>query len=305
MTTESHANIKKFKVSKLTAWILASRSKTLTAAFVPVLTGTMLAKQNHIDIDWVIALCALLAAFLIQIGTNFINDALDFKKGADTEERLGPLRATQSGLLDMKTVFWSGVFCFLLAGVFCVPLIIKGGWLILVLFLFSVMCGYLYTGGPKPLAYHGLGDLFVFIFFGLVSTVSVYYLQTGFIDAKIFIAATQIGLLATVLIAINNLRDSLGDAKARKCTLAVRFGTYFARCEITLLVLLPFLFSSIWIAYDLKWACFLSWLLLPLAMKLIHNIWTTEPSVLYNKFLAQSAFLHLAFGLLLAIGFLI
>jgi len=296
---------KNVMLSKLMPWMLASRPKTLTAALVPVLVGTMLAHDALIAIKWELVFFALLGAFLIQIGTNFINDALDFKKGADTAERLGPLRATQSGQLTLKTVFWGGVVCFIAAGLCCIPLIIQGGWVIAILFVFSVICGYLYTGGPKPLAYHGLGDLFVFIFFGLVSTVSVFYLQAGFIDTKVVLAAVQIGFLATVLIAINNLRDCVGDAKAGKCTLAVRFGRRFARYEITLLVFLPFLFNFAWLAYDLKWAFFLPWLVFPLGLSLVVKIWLNPPSALYNKFLAQSALLHLTFGLLLTLAFAI
>lgn len=285
-------------IGKWQAWFLATRPKTLTAAFVPVLAASVLGRGR-----WDIALFALLMAFAIQIGTNLINDALDFKKGADTKQRLGPLRATQSGLLSMQEVFTGAVIAFALAAVFGIPLILYGGWPIALLVFISIACGYLYTGGPMPLAYAGLGDLFVFIFFGLVSTMAVYYLQTGFLDIKAFLAGAQIGLLATSLIAINNLRDNKGDAKAKKCTLAVRFGEQFARIEITFLILFPFLLNAFWMQLDYQLAALLPLLTLPVASRLVRNIWVSEPSSSFNHFLGQAAFLHLTFGIFLTLGF--
>jgi len=278
---------------------MATRPKTLTAAIVPVIVGTMLATTVGVTIDWYLAWHALMGALCIQIGTNFINDALDFKKGADTGTRIGPLRATQSGLLTMRQVFLAGLAFFGLAILFGIPLIMKGGWIILLILVLSVVCGYLYTGGPKPLAYVGLGDLFVFVFFGLVSTVAVCYIQTGTFLGDALLAGAQIGLLATVLIAINNLRDRVEDAKVGKRTLAVRYGVSFARCEITFLLMAPFILSVFWVEYHGYLIALLPWLTYPLALTLVRNIWINNPSSLYNKYLAQAALLHLGFGALL------
>lgn len=281
------------------SWMMAARPRTLTAACIPVIAGTALATAN---IQWHISLFALLSALCIQIGTNLINDALDFKKGADTSSRIGPQRVTQSGLLTMKQVLSAGMLMFLLALLFGIPLILQGGWPIAILMVVSVLCGYCYTGGPLPLAYHGLGDLFVFLFFGLAGTVAVFYLQTGFVNTSAFLAGTQIGLLATVLIAINNFRDCIGDAKVNKLTLPVRLGSQFARMEISLLIFVPFVLNVLWFLLGKNFAGFLPLLTLPLGLTLVRKIWNTEPSPIYNKYLALSALLHLAFGILLAIG---
>lgn len=293
----------KRKPSGALSWILAARPKTLTAAFVPVLVGTCLADLPLEAIRWSLAFFALMSSFFIQIGTNLINDALDFKKGADTPQRLGPSRVTQQGWLSSQQVLGAGLFCFALAAFFCIPLIYQGGIWFFALLIVSLLCGYLYTGGPAPLAYVGLGDIFVLLFFGFASTVSTYFLQMEALSYKPFLAGLQIGLLATALIAINNLRDCDEDTKSHKRTLAVRFGKTFARLELTLLLTLPFLLGAIWYAAGYVWSAFLPLLLLPMAVRLLRAIWKTEPSIQYNAFLAQSAFLQLGFGILFVIGY--
>lgn len=293
----------KISISKWLPWVLATRPKTLTAAFVPVLVGTMLAYADMGSVNWEISIYALLASFFIQMGTNLINDALDFKKGADTSSRLGPARATQMGLLTMTQVFSGGMMCFGVAFLFGIPLMIQGGWPIGIIFSLSVLCGYLYTGGPMPLAYSGLGDLFVLIFFGLVATTSVYYLQTGIVTSESILAGAQIGFLAMVMIAVNNLRDVVGDAKVNKKTLAVRFGKTFARMEISTLILLAFALNYFWILHGYLLAGVLSSAVLPIGTFIIKGVWNTNPSSVYNRFLGLSAATHLGFGVLLAIGF--
>lgn len=293
----------KKKPTEILSWILAARPKTLTAAFVPVLVGTCLAELSLDAIQWTLAFFALMSSFFIQIGTNLINDALDFKKGADTPQRLGPSRVTQQGWLSPQQVLGAGLLCFALAAIFCIPLIYQGGIWFFVLLVTSLLCGYLYTGGPAPLAYVGLGDVFVLLFFGFASTVSTYFLQMDSLSYKPFLAGLQIGLLATALIAINNLRDHVEDAKSHKRTLAVRFGKTFARRELTILLTLPFFLGAIWYSLGFVWAALLPLLLLPMAVRLLRAIWKTEPSIQYNTFLAQSAFLHLGFGILFVIGY--
>jgi len=288
---------------QLRSWILAARPKTLTAALIPVLVGTALAFGLQGGVRPELSLLALLSAVLIQIGTNLINDALDFKKGADTAERIGPKRVTQSGIFKPDQVWWAGIFCFVGAALLGLPLVMAGGWPIVAIGIFSLLAGYAYTGGPYPLAYLGLGDLFVLVFFGWVAVGGVYYLNTGAMDLAGFVAGTQVGLLATVLIAINNLRDAKTDIKAAKKTLPVRFGSRFARMEITLLCLIPFFSGIYWMQTGLKWAFALPFFVLPVAIQLVRKVFSTEPSEVYNRYLAQAAAIQLCFGVLLSLGF--
>jgi len=291
--------------SLLTVWLSAIRPKTLTAALIPVAVGTALAYGAQGSVRLGLSGLALLSALLIQIGTNFINDSLDFKKGADTDERLGPTRATQSGRLRANEVLAGGLLCFFLATVLALPLVYSGGWPIVLIGVFSLLAGYAYTGGPFPLAYEGLGDLFVLVFFGWVAISGVYYLNTGAFGLNGLVAGSQIGLLATVMIAVNNLRDHRTDRKAGKKTLAVRWGVKWVKLEIALLCFVPFLGAFYWFQQGLRWAALLPLLVFPLALALMEKVRTTEPGVAYNGFLAQGALLHLGFGLFLSLGLIL
>lgn len=283
--------------------LLAFRPKTLTAALVPCVAGTALVKATGLSWDGWVLFYALMASFLIQIGTNLVNDAVDFKKGADTEKRIGPQRITQAGILTAGQVMALGAVCFLLAILCGIPLVLKGGWVIVAIGVASILMGYSYTAGPFPLAYLGLGDLFVILFFGLLAVMGIVFLNTGEWMIEAFMLGLQIGLHATVLIAINNLRDRTGDVLVGKKTLAVRFGVKFSRAEIAVLCFLPFLMNIYWWFEGYKIAAMISVLALPLAIKVTKNIYKTEPSPAYNQFLGQAAGLHLVFGLLLALGF--
>jgi 1,4-dihydroxy-2-naphthoate octaprenyltransferase len=288
--------------SNIRSWILALRPKTLTAALVPVVVATALVRAEGHDVLWWVSICAVLSAMCIQVGTNFVNDAIDFKKGADTEKRIGPQRVTQSGLLTARQVMTGGMVCFALAMGLGVPLVIQGGWPIVVIGLISLFLGYAYTGGPFPLAYKGLGDLFVILFFGVIAVMGTYFIHTGEVTASGLVAGLQVGFLSTVLIAVNNLRDSPQDALVDKKTLAVRFGVTFARIEIMLLALSPFFIGWFWVAHEERWAAVLPFISLPLARRLLMGVFTHGPSPIYNRFLAMGAGLHLLFGFALAIG---
>jgi 1,4-dihydroxy-2-naphthoate octaprenyltransferase len=290
--------------TKVLMWIASARPKTLTATLIPFLAGTALAIGNGATFKGLLFLSAMLGAFCIQIATNLINDAFDVKRGTDTHERLGPQRALHLGYATHDQVFDAGIGFLSLAIVFSMPVILYGGFAILAIILLSISLAYLYTGGPSPLSYNGLGDLFVIIFFGWVSTLAAFWIQSGTLSWSAFLLGTQIGLLATVLIAINNLRDVQTDAKSGRRTLPVRFGAFFGRLEITVLILLPFLLNFLWILRGNYLAAALPWLVFPLALPLIAKIWYTEPSKVFNKYLAQSALLHLTFGLLLTFSFL-
>lgn len=288
---------------KLKSILLAFRPKTLTAALVPCIAGTALVRAMGLDWNGAVLFYALMASFFIQIGTNLVNDAVDFKKGADTEKRIGPQRITQAGILSANQVMILGSLCFGLAIVSGIPLVLEGGWVIVIIGLASVLMGYAYTAGPFPLAYLGLGDLFVILFFGLLAVMGIVFLNTGDWYLEALVLGLQIGFHATVLIAINNLRDHVGDQLVQKKTLAVRFGVRFSRWEIAALCFLPFLINLYWWFEGYKIAAVLSLGALPLAVKLVRNVFANEPGPVYNKYLAQAAALHLVFGVLITIGF--
>ena len=287
----------------LKSWLLAFRLKTLTASFVPIVVGTSLVHFDGQSINWPICIYALCSALFIQIATNLFNDAIDFKKGADTKKRMGPQRVTQSGLISSKTVFTVAIAFSVLAILFGIPLVLKGGAPILVLGIVSVIMGYLYTGGPYPLAYKGLGDLFVILFFGLAAVCGTYFLQTGVVSTGSVVAGFQIGFLSTVLIAINNLRDKNEDVKVNKLTMAVRFGETFTRVEILCLYAMTFALLYFWLLKGAMIAIGLCLLVcLPLSLSITKKVWTTQPGPQYNKYLAQAALVHLLFGLLFSAG---
>lgn len=285
--------------------ILAFRPKTLTAALVPCLAGTALVVALGKTWSGAVLFYALAASFFIQIGTNLINDSVDFKKGADTEKRIGPMRITQAGHFSGHTVFLFGSLFFLLALLCGIPLVMIGGAPIIWIGVFSILMGYAYTAGPFPLAYKGLGDLFVIIFFGIVAVMGIAFLHTGEWLQEAFVLGLQIGFHATVLIAINNLRDAEGDKLVHKKTLAVRFGKSFAKKEIIFMAVVPFILNLYWLKFGFYKVFLLSVFALPLVFIITKNILKNEPGPIYNKFLAQGAALHLVFGLLMSLGFIL
>jgi 1,4-dihydroxy-2-naphthoate octaprenyltransferase len=300
MTTTT--TTKSFSKNKFKSVVLAFRPKTLTASLVPCLAATALTTTTETKFQWWVLTYALMASFFIQIGTNLVNDAMDFKKGADTKERIGPQRITQAGVLTSMQVLGLATLFFVGAIFLGVPLVNEGGQPIVIIGILSVIMGYAYTAGPYPLAYRGLGDLFVILFFGLAAVMGLFYLHTKMWTTDSFLLGLQIGLHATVLIAINNLRDIDGDAKVNKRTLAVRLGIGGAKKEIYFLCLAPFVLQIYW-AIQNRWvAAVLPFIALPLAIKVMNNIQKTLPSAQYNQFLGQSAGLHLVFGVLLSIG---
>jgi 1,4-dihydroxy-2-naphthoate octaprenyltransferase len=292
------------KFSSLQIWLLAARPKTLPAAAAPVIVGSAAAIGDGV-FQAGPALAALLGALLLQIGANFANDVFDFKKGADTTDRLGPLRVTQAGLLSPRQVMLGMWLTFGLAAIIGLYLIVVGGWPILVIGLLSIAAAIAYTGGPFPLGYHGLGDLFVFIFFGLVAVCGSYYVQAGTVSPAAFWAAVPVGLLATAILVVNNLRDIETDQRAGKKTLAVRFGRKGAQIEYMLLLGLAYFIppamgfsgvASLWVL--------LSWLSLPLVRPLIRLI-LRETGRPLNQALAGTARLELVYSFLLALGLII
>ena len=209
---------------------MACRPKTLPAAAAPVVIGAAMAYGDGVFHFLSASLC-LLCALLIQIGTNLANDYFDFKKGADTAERIGPTRVTQAGLLSPQAVKRSFIFVFAAAIAASFYLVIRGGLPIVIIGVFSIVSGILYTAGPKPLGYIGLGELFVFIFFGPVAVAGTYYTQSLTWNNAAMLAGLGAGALSVSMLCVNNYRDISTDALTGKSTLAVRFGRGFAQCE--------------------------------------------------------------------------
>jgi len=222
----------------LKAWVLASRPKTLFASVSPIILGTALACSRGLG-DGTAAFAALIGAIFIQIGTNLANDYWDAKKGADRAERLGPMRVTSGGLLTPRTVFLGMAFCFAFACLAGLYLIARAGWPVVVIGLVSICCGILYTAGPFALAYIGLGDVFTFVFFGLVATSGTYFVEAREFSTTSLVLGSIPGFYSVVLIALNNLRDRESDLLSNKKTLAVRFGSQFARWEIAVCLFAP------------------------------------------------------------------
>jgi 1,4-dihydroxy-2-naphthoate polyprenyltransferase len=285
----------------LRTWLLAARPKTLTAAVVPVVVGTGLALGQGMAVLWP-ALAALVGAMLIQIGTNLTNDYYDFRKGADTHERVGPTRVTQSGLITPQSVLAAGAGCFALAVLVGVSLVARGGWPFVVIGLASVLAGWAYTGGPYPLGYHGLGDLFVMVFFGLVAVPGTFYAQALQLVPAVWPAAVAVGATGTMILVVNNLRDMETDARAGKHTLVVRFGRGFGRAEYVGLLLLALAMPVLMLAAGwARWPVLLALLAAPLVWPPLSRVLRTTGAAL-NPALGTTARFQAAFGLLLALG---
>lgn len=283
------------------AWVLACRPATLAAAFVPVLVGTACATAAGAFRAGP-ALAALLGAFLIQIGTNLANDVFDFDKGADTSERVGPTRAVAAGLLSRAAVR-NGMLAAFGAATLCgTYLTWAAGPVVVAIGVLSIASGIAYTAGPYPLAYLGLGDLFVMGFFGVVAVTGTALVQAGHVPAQAWWASGAVGSLATAILVVNNLRDRATDVKARKRTLAVRFGRRFAIAEYALLLGAAYAIPPVMLLLGVSSAVVLLPLAtLPLAVGLLRDVAQGEGRVL-NTALVGTARLLLAHGVLLASG---
>jgi len=282
------------------ALLIASRPKTLPAAAVPVWLGCALAWGLSGAFSLVLAVCTLAAALCIQVATNFFNDAIDFRKGADTAERIGPTRASASGLLPPRLVLGLGGVALGLAGLFAWPLISVRGWPILAIGLPSLYFSFGYTGGPLPLAYRGLGEGFVLVFFGLVAVAGTVFVQIGAWPWEALLLGMQVGCFSTALIAINNLRDIRDDRRAGKRTLAVRFGEGWARRECAIFVLAPYALGLLWLlpgADAPAAAAVLPLAGLVLAVPLARWILTRPPGPAHNRALALASLALVVFGI--------
>ncbi|HUR79398.1 MAG TPA: 1,4-dihydroxy-2-naphthoate polyprenyltransferase [Thermoanaerobaculia bacterium] len=281
----------------MSPWLLAARPKTLSAAIVPVLMGSALAAHEPPAITWWVFWCALIGAVLIQIATNLINDAIDYKKGADTAERLGPVRVTQSGLISPRAVMTAAYLCLCGAALCGIPLIYRCGWPMLAIGVASILMAYAYTGGPFPLAYRGLGEIFVLIFFGFIAVGGTFFAHSLQWNEEAGLAGFAAGSLATVLLVINNLRDVEGDRRVNKRTTVVRFGPAFAKGEIAFFALAPFAAAAL-----IDTPRYLTTLIaLPLAIVIIVKVMRSRGAEL-NRALAMAGALQWIFGLLFVGG---
>ncbi len=284
------------------AWLLASRPATLPAAVVPVLVGTAAALQDGF-FRLGPFLAALAASLLIQIGTNFANDYFDYRKGADTEARLGPIRLLQAGIASPRQVLHATLLAFggaLLIGLY---LVWVGGVPILVIGVLSILSGLAYTGGPYPLGYNGLGDVFVFVFFGLVAVCGTYYLHTGTVTALAWWASVPVGLLVTAILLVNNVRDIETDRAAGKRTLAVRIGRGATRRQYTVFLAVAYLVPLGLYAAGLVSGWFwLPWLTMPLAYRAAWGVMTRTDGPTLNRMLKVTGRLHMLFGVLFALS---
>jgi len=268
------------------ALLLAARPKTLPAAIVPVWAGCVLAWKLTGHCDALLAVCTLLGAICIQIATNFFNDAIDARKGADTSARLGPVRVTASGRMSRGAVMGWGSLFLVGAVVFGVPLYQARGWPMLAIGVPSLFLAYGYTGGPWPLAYRGMGELFVVLFFGFVAVMGTVFVQTGLCPVAGALLGLQVGLLSAVLISINNLRDHQEDATTGKHTLAVRLGPQVALAVIWLEILGAALAGAIWIPLGMAPLAIASLPVLLIGGFLGWRLKVTPPGAAYNKLLA-------------------
>jgi 1,4-dihydroxy-2-naphthoate octaprenyltransferase len=286
-------------------WLMAARPRTLPAAIAPVLVGTALAGYFHV-FHPLRFIAALVGAIFIQVGTNLSNDYSDARRGADAEDRLGPVRVTAGGLVPPKQVLIATYLSFGVAVLAGVYLVAVAGWQLLLVGAASILAGVLYTGGPKPYGYEGLGELFVFLFFGIVAVAGSFFVQVTHLDWEAFALAIPVGLLAAGILMVNNVRDIDTDRRAGKRTLAVRLGRGQARTLFAGTVYLAFILTPItWLFGPTKPWVLLPWLTLPIAAQVVRAVRNRSDGQALNQALAQTGMLQLAFCMLLAAGLLL
>ena len=291
-------------MSPLGLWLAAARPRTLPAAVAPVLVGTALAVEEGIFQPLAFA-CALIGSVFIQIGTNLSNDYSDARRGADTEDRLGPVRVTAGGLLPPRRVLVGTYAAFAVAVLAGLYLVVVTGPELLVVGGLSILAGVLYTGGPRPYGYEGLGEVFVFLFFGLAAVTGSTFAQIEAFPSEAFVLAVPVGLLAAAILVVNNVRDIDTDRRVGKRTLAVRLGRSRTRTLFAAMVYGAFLTAPLAIlADDLELWLFLPWIVLPLAANLVRTVRNHADGPTLNGALARTGQLQLVFCVLLAAGIL-
>ncbi len=298
------ATLERSRPSAVRIWLMAARLRTLPAAIAPVLVGTSLALGNG-TFHPLTFLAALLGAVFIQVGTNLSNDYSDARRGADTEDRLGPVRVTAGGLVPPSQVLIATYATFGLAVLCGVYLIAVAGWELLAVGAASILAGVLYTGGPRPYGYEGLGELFVFLFFGVVAVAGSYFVQVQQLPWEAFVCAVPVGLLASAILVVNNVRDIETDRRAGKRTLAVRLGRERTRGLYTAMLAAAFITAPLpWPLGSMNAWLLLPWLSLPLALAVTRVVRTRADGPSLNGALARTGMLQLVFCLLYSAGIL-
>ncbi len=285
---------------KILPWIYAARPKTLVASVIPVVSSVFILPEKHI-FNFYIFILTIIAAVIIQIVTNYINDLYDFLKGADTN-RLGPKRMVQSGLIQ-KHEIKKAIIILIIVGIICgIPLAIQGGWIIVAIGLSSFLFAYLYTSGPIPLAYNAMGDIFVFIYFGIIAVTGSFYLQTGYIDINALFLGSALGFQNMILLSVNNLRDYHNDKKVNKRTLVVIIGQKLSKIQTSIVIML-FYIAIYGLASNLDNMQILYFVLigLPISANIIYDIWLKQQAEL-NSTLAKSSLFQIVNMLLLLLG---
>jgi 1,4-dihydroxy-2-naphthoate octaprenyltransferase len=291
----------KSELKTLQIWLLAARPKTLPAAAAPVTVGTAMAFRDG-SFQAGPALAALLAALLLQIGANLANDVFDYHRGSDVSGRLGPMRVTQAGLLKPEQVLTGMWITFGIATLLGLYLTVVAGWPVILIGLLSIGAAVAYTGGPFPFGYYGLGDLFVFLFFGVVAVCGTYFVQVRSITEVVIWSSFPMGFLITAILVVNNLRDIKTDQLTGKNTLAVRIGVSGTRIEYLTCLLAAYLIAVLMWLGDLVsgWILFV-FLTLPMCISLIKAVWSHEGRIL-NTSLAGTGRLALFYALLFSLG---
>ncbi len=290
-------------MSPVRLWLMAARPRTLPAAIAPVLVGTAAAVEVSGEIHLGAFIAALVGSVFIQIGTNLANDYSDARRGADTADRLGPVRVTSSGLVAPRRVLVATWVAFAVAVAAGIYLATVAGVVILIVGAASILAGVLYTGGPRPYGYEGLGELFVFLFFGLVAVNGSYYIQLERLDWLPFGLSLAIGFLATAILVVNNVRDLETDRRAGKMTLAVRLGRRRTRNLYALLIVAAFAAVPLTLlaADGPAWGL-LVLLAAPLVQGPLSAVMTRTDGPSLNGALAGTGALLAAFSALLAVG---
>ena len=290
--------------SAFSAWMLAARPRTLPAAAAPVLVAVAFARHDQVYL-WAPAIACLLISLLMQIGANFANDLFDHERGSDTPERVGPTRVTASGLISPAQMRIGIFVVFGLAAVLGIYLIWLRGWVILALGVAIILAALLYTGGPFPYGYYGLGDIFVFLSFGMAAVCGTYYVQAGALTPAVIWAAVPMGLLIINILVVNNTRDIKTDTAAKKRTLAVLLGRRAMQGEYFLCMAVAYLVPvALWLFNVTSIGGLVAWLSLPQALKVYQEFSRTEGPAL-NKTLASTAQVALVYALLFSLGVVI
>ena len=293
--------------SFLKSILIAIRPKTLSASIAPVLVGSSIAfNSSHFNVQ--IFFLTFFSAIFIQIGTNFANDVYDFINGADNDERIGPTRAVQANLISVRAMKYLTIISFSLSVICGLPLVIQGGYPILLVGILSIISGYAYTGGPYPLGYNGWGDIFVFIFFGPIAVCGTFFLQLGYVSVESIISGIIMGCLSVTLLCINNIRDVETDRNVGKRTIAVRFGVMFVKILFILLFLISYLLLA-YLSFNLSYLNTNVFFLLliitvPLCIKLNFDVFKLKLHSL-NRLLSNVSVFIIIFSLLFILSILI